>query len=110
MRNSNFLAFRPTLSSATDLPPRDLDERTKLRMEEMLCGFPQPKLIRVIAVFGDAEHIYFAQQILDYLEVSGWPTEPTFQIVAQSIPHTGVFIRMRLNDNSVIEIVVGSKY
>jgi hypothetical protein len=108
MRNSNFLSFRPSPEGTAELPPRDLNGRTRMHLEHMLAGFPQPKRIRVIAVFGDTENVSFAHQIHEHLEDAGWLTEPNVQIVAQSVPHDGIYIRMGLSDTSVIEIVVGS--
>lgn len=108
MRNTDFLTNRPVYSSSQVLPPRDLDGRTRLCIQEMLCAFPQPKRIRVVAVFGELENLLYAQQILDYLEESGWQTEPVVEIAAKSVPHIGVYVCMGLNDTTIIEVVVGS--
>ncbi len=108
MRNTNLLSFLQTPTLHADLPPRELNGLTKMQLEEMLCGFPQPKRLRVIAVFGDAEHVSFAQQIHEHLQEAGWLTDPKVEIVAQSVPHSGIYIRMSLHDLSVLEIVVGT--
>lgn len=108
MRNTDFLTYSPEYSTSELLPPRDLDGLTRLCIQEMLCAFPQPKQIRVVAVFGERENVVYAQQILDYLEESGWNTGAVVEIVAQSVLHIGVYIRMGLHDTSVIEVVVGS--
>lgn len=108
MRNTNLLYCRPAASYPVNLPPRELDTRTQVRMEEMLSSFPQPEKIRVIAVFGDSETVLYAKQIHSYLAESGWKTEPVVEIAAQSVPHNGVYMRMGLHDATVIEIVVGA--
>jgi hypothetical protein len=107
MRNTNLLYCRPAASYPVTLPPRELDSRTKTRMQEMLAAF-QAKRVRVIAVFGDSETVLFAKEIHGYLAETGWKTEPTVEIAAQPVPHKGVFIRMGLHDTSVIEVVVGA--
>ena len=108
MRNTNLLYCRPATSYPTTLPSRELDSRTQVKLEEMLCAFPRPKRMRVIAVFGDSETVLFAKQIRTHLAATGWETEPVVQIAAQSVPHNGVYIRMGLQDDSLIEIVVGA--
>jgi hypothetical protein len=107
MRNTNLLYCRAASSYPTALPPRELDERTRLRIQEVLCSF-QPKRVRVIAVFGASENVLFAKQIRNYLERSGWNTEPVVEIAAQAVGHNGVFFRMGLHESTVLEIVVGA--
>lgn len=109
MRNTaNLLYCRPATSYPVAPPARELDSRTQVLLEEMLCAFPRPKRMRVIAVFGDSETVLYAKQIHTHLAAAGWEAEPVVQIAAQSVPHQGVYIRMGLNDASLIEIVVGA--
>ena len=108
MRNINLLHCRPAASYPVNMPPRELDHSTKKRLEEMLSCFPAPIDIRVVAVFIDYETVRFAKEIRSYLSKAGWPTEPIVEIAAQTIRHKGVFIRMGLQDDAVIEIVVGA--
>jgi hypothetical protein len=107
MRNTNIYRLQHEQSLKTFLPPRELDDRTKLTLNEMLCSFPRPKKIRVVAVFGDPEQVFFAQEIRNYLAATGWDTEPVIEIAAQTIQHSGVYLRMNLNDPNAIEVVVG---
>lgn len=88
--------------------PRRLDDRSKKQIAVALRTFPHISKVNVIAISGDSERLLFAQQIRDFLDVTGWITDPEISTIHHAKLPNGTVIQLNDTDKEVAEIIVGS--